>query len=65
MIIQLKDIAFTRSGDKGRNSNIGVIFMNTSIYSWAKINLTTEVVKKHLEYKDHVSNCFKTKRNRQ
>ena len=50
MIIQLKDVAFTRSGDKGRNSNIGVIFMNTSIYNWAKINLTTEVVKKHLEY---------------
>ena len=50
MIIQLKDIALTRSGDKGRNSNIGVIFKNTAIYNWAKINLTTTIVKNHLEY---------------
>ena len=50
MIIQLRDIAFTRSGDKGRNSNIGVIFKNKTIYNWAKRNLTSKMVKEHLEY---------------
>ena len=50
MIIQLRDIAFTRSGDKGRNSNIGVIFKNRTIYNWAKQHLTSKIVKEHLEY---------------
>ena len=50
MILLLKDIAYTRSGDKGRNSNIGVIFKNRSIYNWAKDNITSENVKKHLQF---------------
>ena len=50
MKLFLKDIAYARSGDKGRNSNVGLIFKNKIIYDWAKINITTELLKKHLEY---------------
>ena len=50
MKLQLKDIAYARSGDKGRTSNIGLIFKNANIYRWAKNNITANIVKKHLEY---------------
>ena len=47
MIITLNKIAYARSGDKGNNSNVGIIFINNEIYSWAKKNLTTELLKKY------------------
>ncbi len=50
MIIYLRDIAYTRSGDKGKNSNVGIIFKNKFTYMWAKKNITTHTVKKHFEY---------------
>ena len=50
MKVMLKDIAYTRSGDKGKNSNVGLIFKNEIIYNWAKNNITTEIVSKHLEF---------------
>ena len=49
MITTLDKIAFTRSGDKGAHSNVGVIFKSTRIYNWAKSNITSEVVKKHFK----------------
>tara|TARA_B100001250_G_C19740852_1_gene763004 strand:- start:880 stop:1218 length:339 start_codon:yes stop_codon:yes gene_type:complete len=49
MIITLEKIAFTRSGDKGAHSNVGVIFKNPKIYEWAKINITSGVVKEHFK----------------
>ena len=45
MKINLGDIANTRSGDKGENSNVGVIFKNELLYKWAFENLTSKVVK--------------------
>jgi len=47
MIIELGEIANARSGDKGSNSNVGVLFKNKEIYNWAKMNLTIDIVKKH------------------
>ena len=49
MIITLDKIAYTRSGDKGAHSNVGVIFKSAEIYIWAKSNITSEVVKKHFK----------------
>lgn len=47
MIIQLKEIAHARSGDKGNHANVGVLFKNAQCYKWAKKNLTAENVKVH------------------
>tara|TARA_B100001123_G_C15203595_1_gene984344 strand:- start:322 stop:663 length:342 start_codon:yes stop_codon:yes gene_type:complete len=47
MKIRLSQIAGARSGDKGRHSNVGVYFYHEEIYSWAKSNLTEDVIKKH------------------
>ena len=49
MITTLDKIAFTRSGDKGAHSNVGVIFKSSNIYEWAKANITSKVVKKHFK----------------
>ncbi len=49
MIIDLRRIAYTRSGDKGPHSNVGVIFKNVEIYNWALLNITSELVKKHFK----------------
>jgi len=49
MLIELKQIASARSGDKGLNSNVGILFKNKEIYHWAKKNITTNIVKKHFE----------------
>ena len=49
MKIRLMDIACTRSGDKGDSSNIGVVFDYNDVYNWAVENITTEMVKKHLD----------------
>ena len=47
MKINLSQIAHSRSGDKGANSNVGVIFYSKEIYEWAKDYITTEEVKIH------------------
>tara|TARA_B100000959_G_scaffold282688_1_gene349684 strand:+ start:538 stop:915 length:378 start_codon:yes stop_codon:yes gene_type:complete len=49
MKIRLMDIACTRSGDKGDSSNIGIVFEHENVYSWAIENITSDVVKKHLD----------------
>ena len=49
MIVGMNKIAYTRSGDKGSHSNVGVIFKSQEIYEWAKSNITSEVVKKHFK----------------
>ena len=49
MIVTLDKIAFTRSGDKGAHSNVGVIFKSAEIYRWAESNITSELVKKHFK----------------
>ena len=47
MIITLDKIAYSRSGDKGSNSNVGVIFVNKEIYQWAKETLTEDLIKNY------------------
>lgn len=49
MIINLNKIAHSRSGDKGSGSNVGLIFYSEEIYKWAKINITTAIVKNHFQ----------------
>ena len=39
MKYKLMDICYARSGDKGRNSNIGLIFLNKELYLWAIDNI--------------------------
>ncbi len=43
-MVQLKKIAYARSGDKGRNANIGVIARTTENYHFLKKHLTIEKV---------------------
>jgi len=50
MKIKLKDIGYTRSGDKGANSNVGIIFKNNKLYDWAKDNLTDKVIKNYYSH---------------
>ena len=47
MKVQLIDICCARSGDKGPNSNIGLVFYNIEIYNWAKKTLTPRKLKKY------------------
>ena len=47
MKVKLGTIANTRSGDKGANSNVGIIFKNKTIYDWAEKNLTADIIKEH------------------
>ena len=47
MKIKLQKIAHARSGDKGPNSNVGLIFRHPDIYSWARNNITNTAVKAH------------------
>lgn len=49
MIVGMNKIAYTRSGDKGAHSNVGIIFKSQEIYEWAKSNITSDVVKKHFK----------------
>ena len=49
MIIKLNDIAYARSGDKGANSNVGLIFENKLTYKWALENLTADKVKEYFK----------------
>ncbi len=45
--IQLKDIAYARSGDKGDASNVGVVAYDDAGYEFLKKHLTPERVKAH------------------
>ena len=47
MKIKLQEIAHARSGDKGPNSNVGLIFRHPEIYNWAQENITHSLVKNH------------------
>ena len=49
MKISLRMIAHARSGDKGSNSNVGLLFYSSEIYKWAKTYITTELVKDHFK----------------
>ena len=49
MKIKLNDIAHARSGDKGANSNVGLLFKNPELYEWAKVNLTAQKIKEHFK----------------
>jgi len=46
-IVKLKDIAQTRSGDKGNTVNVGVFAPNQAIYQVFLTELTAERVKEH------------------
>ena len=45
MKIKLKQIAGTRSGDKGKHSNVGIYFYDSNIYLWAKRNISEKLIK--------------------
>ena len=47
MKIRLGKIAHARSGDKGSNSNVGLIFYSEEVYEWAKKYITENLVKEH------------------
>mgnify|MGYP001010781299 FL=1 len=47
--IKLHEISCTRSGDKGPNSNVGVVFYNKEVYNWAVENLTAALIKSHFK----------------
>ena len=47
MITTLDKIAYARSGDKGGNSNVGIIFINNELYHWAKGALTVDLIKSY------------------
>ena len=47
MIVKIKDIGYGRSGDKGANSNVGLIFYSEMMYEWAKTYITAKKVKMH------------------
>ena len=49
MKIKLNEIAYARSGDKGGNSNAGIMFISSELYEWAKENLTTQLIKEHFQ----------------
>lgn len=45
--VKLMQIAIARSGDKGADSNVGVMAKSPEIYEFLRKELTTERVKKH------------------
>ena len=47
MKIKLYNLCCGRSGDKGENSNVGLVFYHKEIYIWAKEYLTPEFIKKY------------------
>ena len=47
MKIPLGKIAYTRSGDKGPNANVGVIFITNRLYQWGLKELTDKKIKKY------------------
>ena len=49
MKINLSQIAHARSGDKGSNSNVGLIFYSDEVYEWAKIHITAKHIKEYFK----------------
>ena len=49
MEINIGQIAHARSGDKGLNSNVGLMFYSEEVYEWSKTNITIEMDKKHFQ----------------
>ena len=49
MKVCLNDIACARSGDKGANSNVGLVFKNKALYDWAISNITEDLVKNYFK----------------
>ena len=49
MNVKLGSIACARSGDKGKHSNIGVVFYNDSVYKWAVGYLTEDKIAEHFK----------------
>ncbi len=47
--VRVRQLAYSRSGDKGNTSNIGVIAYTAKAYEWLKAELTVEVVKEHFK----------------
>ncbi len=47
--VQLKELAFARSGDKGDVSNIGIMAKSKNIYQFLLKGITPEKVKKHFK----------------
>ena len=50
MKYKLGDICYGRSGDKGENSNIGLIFLNQELYKWAIDNMVLEYITLNYRY---------------
>jgi len=48
--VKLIDIAHGRSGDKGNNSNVGIIARHPDVYPFLKENLTADSVKKYMKH---------------
>ena len=49
MKINLGQIAYARSGDKGSSSNVGLLLCTQELYKWAKLYITAEKVKEHFK----------------
>lgn len=49
MRVQLREIAFARSGDKGDTANIGLVAFRPSIYPVLVQEVTADRVKRHFE----------------
>uniref|UniRef100_A0A8C5Q4U5 Uncharacterized protein n=1 Tax=Leptobrachium leishanense TaxID=445787 RepID=A0A8C5Q4U5_9ANUR len=55
-VYRLEELAYTRSGDKGNNANIGVIARHPLYYPYLKRALTAQVVEEYFQHtfeKDH------------
>ena len=50
MKVELIDLAYVRSGDKGDHANIGVIAREPEFLRYIKKSLTIEVLKKHFSH---------------
>jgi len=48
--VKLIDIAHGRSGDKGNDSNIGIIARHPDVYPFLKRNLTAASVKEYMKH---------------
>ena len=47
MMVQLREVAIARSGDKGDTANIGVIAMTSDVYNALETQLTADKVKRY------------------
>jgi hypothetical protein len=49
MKVPLSEFAYTRSGDKGDASNVGVVAYSAEAYEFLRTELTTERVRRHFQ----------------